>query len=128
MNYKRSIDIEDTIRMALTEYIQTYCKPLPAHYTLPNVLVTQVGGTDADGQIDYFEVVLDARAENEAEANETLRNAIGILRSIAGSQGTPIRHVTVNSSGSWGTDPVRPELSLCSARLRVIAHLEDATI
>lgn len=125
---KRSVDIEDEIRLALTDYLTVYCRPLPATYSLPNVLVTQVGGTDADAQIDTFEVTLDARAENSADASETLRTAIGILRVVAGNQTTAIRHVEVNSSGSWGNDPVRPDLAMYSARIRVVAHLEDTTI
>lgn len=125
---KRSVDIEDEIRMALTDYMAVYCRPLPASYSLPNILVTQVGGTDADAQIDTFEVTLDARAENSADANDALRNAIGILRVVAGNQTTAIRHVEVLSSGGWGNDPVRPDLAMYSARIRVVAHLEDKTI
>ena len=74
------------------------------------------------------ELLLDARAKNSAEANETLRNAVGILREIAKTHLTAIRHVEVNSSGSWGVDPVRPDLCMYSARLRVVAHLEETTI
>lgn len=128
MEIKRSIDIEDEIRIALSDYMTAYCRPLPKEYKLPNILITQVGGTDDNAQIDTFEVVLDARAKNSADANDTLRNAIGILRKVAGEQKTAIRYVTVNSSGSWGTDPVRPDLQMYSARLRVVAHLETINI
>ena len=62
MNIKRSIDIEDEIREALLPYLAAYCRPLPKEYTLPNILVSQVGGADAD-QIDTFELVLDSRAK-----------------------------------------------------------------
>lgn len=125
---KRSVDIEDEVREALADYMTAYCRPLPESYTLPNILVTQVGGTDADAQIDTFDITLDARAENSADANEALRNAIGILRVVAGDQTTALRHVEVLSSGSWGNDPVRPDLAMYSARLRVVAHLEETTI
>lgn len=125
---RRSIDIEDEVRIALKDHITTYCRPLPANFTTPSILVTQVGGTDENGQIDTFDVTLDARAKTAASANETLRNAIGVLRKVAGDQTTAIRFVEVNASGSWGTDPVRPDLCMCSARLRVWAHLEQATI
>lgn len=125
MNIERSIDIEDVVRLALKDHITAYCRPLPANFTIPSVLITQVGGSDTN-KIDTFEVVLDARATNEAVALETLRNAVGVLRHAAGSG--PICHVSVNSSGSWGSDPVRPDLAMCSARLRVVAHLENATI
>lgn len=125
---RRSIDIEDEIRIALKDYMTVYCRPLPANISTPCILVTQVGGTDQDGQVDTFDATLDARATNAADANETLRNAVAILRKVAGDQTTAIRHVEVNSSGSWGNDPVRPDLAMYSARVRVWAHLEDNTI
>ena len=124
---RRSVDIEDEVRIALKSYMTAYCRPLPANFTTPSVLITLVGGSDAN-QIDTFDVTLDARATDEATANETLRNAIGLLRKAAGEQTTAIRHMEVNSSGSWGSDPVRPDLSMYSARIRVVAHLENATI
>lgn len=125
---KRSVDIEDEVRIALKDHLTAYCRPLPKDFSLPCILITQVGGTDQDGQIDTFEVALDARADNAADANETLRNAIGVLRKAAGDQTTAIRFVEVNSSGSWGSDPARPDLSMYSARLRVVAHLETKSI
>ena len=127
VNITRSVDIEDEVRNALKSYMTAYCRPLPADFTTPSVLITLVGGSDAN-QIDTFDVTLDARAADEATANETLRNAIGLLRKAAGEQTTAIRHMEVNSSGSWGSDPVRPDLSMYSARVRVVAHLENATI
>ena len=42
-----SIDIEEEIRQALAEYLTVYCRPLPAHYDLPHILITQVGGSDS---------------------------------------------------------------------------------
>ena len=128
IDIRRSVDIEDEVRNALKDYVTTYCRPLPASFSTPCILVTQVGGTDANGFIDTTDIVLDARAKNSAEANETLRNAVGILREIAKTHRTAIRHVEVNSSGSWGVDPVRPDLCMYSARLRVVAHLEETTI
>ena len=127
VNITRSVDIENEVRNALKSYMTAYCRPLPEGFSIPSVLITQVGGADAN-QIDTFEVTLDARAADEATANETLRNAIGLLRKAAGEQTTAIRHIEVNSSGNWGTDPVRPDLSMYSARIRVVAHLENATI
>ena len=125
---KRSVDIEDEVRIALKDHLTAYCRPLPKDFSLPCILITQVGGTDQDGQIDTFEVTLDARADNADDANETLRNAIGVLRKAAGDQTTAIRFVEVNSSGSWGTDPARPDLAMYSARIRVVAHLETKSI
>ena len=125
---RRSIDIEDEIRIVLKDHLTAYCRPLPANFSLPCILVTQVGGTDNNGQTDSFDVTLDARAKSAADANETLRNAIGVLREAARNQTSAIRFVEVNSSGAWGSDPARPELSMYSARIRVVAHLEKATI
>ena len=127
MKIKRSIDVEDAVRALLTDNLTVYCRPLPDNFKVPSILVTQVGGGDTD-EIDAFEVVLDSRAETEADALELLRNATGILKAKAGGAGTPVRHVRVTSSGSWGADPVRPDLAMCSARMVVIAHLEEVTI
>lgn len=127
MNIQRSIDIEYAVKQALDAHITAYVRPLPATYDLPHVEITQVGGSDSN-QIDTFDVVLDARAEDEATASETLRNAIGVLKAVTADSNTEIRNVIVNSSGSWGRDAVRPELALCSARVRITAHLENTTI
>lgn len=116
-----SIDIEDEIRRALADYMTVYCRPLPADYSIPHILITQVGGADSQ-TIDTFEVVLDSRAETEAAALEYLNRAKGILKQVAREQTTALRHVVVNSSGSWGSDPVRPDLAMCSARISVVAH------
>ena len=121
MVINKSIDIEEEIRTALTPYLTAYCRPLPKDYALPNILITQVGGTTT-GTIDTFSVVLDSRADSEAEALDALNRAIGILKQVAKEQITAMRHVTINTSGSWGNDPVRPDLSMCSARIDVVAH------
>ena len=97
MEILRSIDIEDTVRKVLANYFTAYCRPLPKNYTLPCILVSQVGGSDTN-RVDTFEVVLDSRAEDEATALLTLRNAVGILRQAEKSQNTPISNIKVNSS------------------------------
>ena len=123
MRIERSIDVEEAIRASLTNYIQTYVRPLPKNVTVPSILVTAVGGSESN-RIDTFDVTLDSRAEEEETALENLRNAVGIVKEIAKGQQTALRYVSVNTLGSWGRDPVRPELAMCSARLRVIAHTE----
>lgn len=123
----RSVDIENTVRHALLDKFTIYCPPLPANFTTPSLEVTQVGGT-VSNKIDTFSIVLDSRAESEATAMLNLRNAIGMLKAVADAQTTALRHVTVNSSGSWGSDPARPDLAMCSARLEVVAHQEITTI
>lgn len=125
---RRSVDIEDEIRKALKNYMTAYCRPLPANYSLPCILITQIGGSDVEGQVDTFNVTLDARAKVAADANETLRNALGILRKVTEEQTTPLRHIVVNSSGNWGSDPVRPDLAMYSAQISVVVHQETITI
>lgn len=127
MKIKRSIDVEGAVRELLKDHMTAYCRPLPSDFTVPSVLVTQVGGGDTD-EIDTFEITLDSRAETEAEALEQLRNANGVLKAKAGGGDTPVRHVSVTSSGSWGADPVRPDLAMCSSRLVIVAHIEEVTI
>lgn len=123
----KSIDIEEEVRTALSPYQTAYCRPLPADYSLPNILITQVGGTDTD-RVDTFEVVLDSRAETEAEALSYLNMAKAILIQTAKEQTTALRHVVVNTSGSWGADPVRPDLAMCSARISVTAHQQKVEV
>ena len=123
----RSIDIEDEIRTVLAEHMAAYCPPLPASYTLPNVLITATGGDSEStasgrGKVDTFIVVIDARAETEAEALETARNAVAVL------EASDRFYVTVNSLYSWTNDPVRPDLAMCSATITATAHRENVTI
>lgn len=127
MDILRSVDIENIVRIALSDYFEIYCRPLPSKFKVPSLEIQRVGGSDRN-TIDTFEVVLDSRAKSGAEADELLRNAIGALKKIAEDQTTAIRFVTVNASGSWGTDPVRPDLAMCSARLNIVAHQESITI
>ena len=121
MIINKSIDIEDEVRQVLSEHMTAYCRPLPADYALPNILITQVGGTERD-TIDTFGIVLDSRAATEAAALDCLNTAVGILKKAAKEQTYALRHVVVNSSGSWGMDPVRPDLAMCSARVEITAH------
>ena len=123
----KSVDIEDETRKALSGHMTAYCRPLPAEYELPNILITQVGGTDSN-KIDTFSVVLDSRAKTEAEAIDYLNTAVAVLTAEAKEQSTAIRYVTVNSSGSWGQDPARPDLAMCSARVEVVAHKKKSEV
>lgn len=123
----RSIDIEDTIRVILSDFFSVYVRPLPENFDVPSIEVQRVGGDELN-KIDTFDVVLDARAEDDATADELIRNAIGVLKEVARQNTTPLRNVAVNSLGSWGSDPVRPDLAMCSARLRVTAHEEITQI
>lgn len=127
MEIERQVDVEYEVFLALKDHVRTYTRPLPKYFPLPCILITLVGGTQVD-KIDSFDLVLDARAETEAEANEYLRNAIGILQKQTLDQVTAIRHMELNNTGSWGTDPVRPNIAMCSARIRVYAHPEQTEV
>ena len=123
MNILRPVDIEEQIRTALATYMTAYVRPLPATYTLPNVLITATGGSTAN-TVDTFTVTLDARAETDADAYEALSNALGVLEAQAQAQAGALRNVTINSLARWGADPVRPDLKLCTATVLVTAHRE----
>lgn len=124
---RRDIDVENVIREATKSKFTVYCRPLPENFTVPCLLVQLVGGTEED-TIGTYTVVVDSRAEDEETAMTQLRNFLGYLRKVAGEQTTPIRIVRVNTSASWGADPVRPELAMCSSNLDITAHLETAEI
>lgn len=127
MNILRSVDIENEVRLALKDHFEVYCRPLPKSYGLPNLLVTVAGGSTSK-TIDSFTVRLDARAETDGEAYDTLVMALGVLDEQAKNQTGAIRTVIQNSLASWGSDPVRPDLKLCTATVIVVAHKENAQI
>ena len=123
MNILRPIDIEDEARKALKDYFTTYVRPLPANYTLPCLLITATGGT-SNNEVDTFTLTLDARAETDAEAYELITTALGALEQQAKNQVGALRHLTINSLARWGSDPVRPDLKLCTATVLVTCHRE----
>lgn len=121
MNILRPVDIEEEVRLALKDYLTTYVRPLPANYDLPNLLITATGGQTSN-TVDTFTVTLDARAETDAEAFDYLSTALGVLEKQAQEQVGALRNVMINSLARWGTDPVRPDLKLCTATVLVTAH------
>lgn len=123
----RSTDVEEIIRTALLPYFTAYVRPLPAKFSTPSLLIQTVGGSELN-KIDTFDLTLDARAKTPSAADELLRNAIGVLKEIAQQQTTPLRAITVNTAGSWGSDPVRPDLAMYTARIRAVVHQELTTI
>ena len=127
MNILKPIDIEEEIRLAIKDYVTAYVRPLPASYTLPNVLITSTGGRTGN-TIDTFTVVMDARAETDAEAYDTISTAIGVLEAQAEAQTGALRHVETNSLARWGTDPARPDLKLCTATVLVTVHRERVDV
>lgn len=127
LNILRPVDIEEEIRLALSDYFNAYCPPLPAVYSLPCVLISATGGSTND-TIDTFIVTLSVKAEENGEAYETMSNVLGALETLSQNQVGALRHVTLNSLARWGTDPVRPDLKLCTATVLVTAHREPVTI
>lgn len=127
MNINRQIDIENEIRLALIDNFEAYCRPLPKEYGLPNVLVEQIGGTTSN-TLDSFQIKLSIRAKTDEEAMDTLRNVLGVLEYQTEHQFGALRHIKVNSLASWGSDPVRPDLKLCTMTAIVIAHREKYEI
>lgn len=127
MNILKPIDIENEVRLALKDYLTAYVRPLPEKFALPSVLITATGGSSSD-TIDTFVVSLDTRAETDAEAFDTLGTALGVLEAQTQQQFGALRHVAVNSLASWGVDPVRPDLKLCTATVIVTVHRQALTI
>lgn len=123
MNILRPVDIEEEARLALKDYFPTYVRPLPANYTLPCLLLTATGGT-SNNEVDTFMLTLDARAETDAEAYELITTALGALENQGKNQFGALRNVILNSLARWGTDPVRPDLKLCTATVLVTCHRE----
>lgn len=133
MEITRSIDVENEIRKALADYVTIYCKPLPKDFEIPCILVTCVGATSNynwanRATVDGFDVTLDSRAKDYATAVDTLRTALGILEAVTAGQEQAFSRVIVNTFSSSINDPVRPDLKMCTARLRVIAHRETITL
>ena len=127
MIINKSIDIEEEIRLALEPYVQTYVRPLPANFTTPSILVEMLGGTTTN-LIDTFTVRLSSRAEEENDALELLRTALGVLENRAKVQFGKLRFSTEQNLSNWGTDPIRPDLCLCQATVQVVAHKEQVEI
>lgn len=123
----RPVDIEEEIRAALADYFTAYARPLPANFAVPSLLITATGGT-SQNQIDTFTVVIDARAETAAAADNLARDALGVLEELTKQQKGALRFADVNALANWRTDPVRPELEMRSITLRVIAHRESVKI
>ena len=127
MVINKSIDIEDEIRKAIGDYVTTYVRPLPANFTTPSILIEMVGGT-SENLIDTFTVRLSSRAEEETDALNLLRTALGVLENKSKNQFGFLRFSTEQNLMNWGNDPVRPDLCLCQATVLVVAHKEQVEI
>lgn len=127
MNILKPVDVENEIRLALSDLFDVYVRPLPESYPLPCLLVTATGGSTRD-TVDTFTVRIDARAKTDADAVDILTDAIGVIEEKARQQVGAIRHVIMNGLASWGSDPARPDLKLCTATFIVVAHRQAKTI
>lgn len=127
MNVLISVDIEEEIRSALAEYVTAYVRPLPENFTTPSVLIELMGGT-SENTIDTFLVRISSRAKDNADALELLRAVLGILQNRTNEQIGELRFSTEQNLMSWGNDPVRPDLCLCSATVTVLAHKKTVNL
>lgn len=123
MRILRPCDVENECRLALSGLFNVHCPPLPANYATPCLLIRATGGSSTN-TVDTFTVVIDSRGTENDAALEYLRNALGALEAQAQAQVGALRNVALNSLYSWGTDPVRPDLKLCSATVLVTCHRE----
>lgn len=127
MIINKSIDIEDEIRKALTDLLTVYVRPLPKDFVTPSILIELLGGTSTN-LVDTFTVRLSSRAEEENDALELLRTALGVLEYQTKNQFGLLRFSTEQALMNWGNDPVRPDLCLCQATVQVVAHKEQVEI
>lgn len=127
MNVLISVDIEEEIRSALAEYVMAYVRPLPENFITPSVLIELMGGT-SENTIDTFLVRISSRAKDNADALELLRTVLGILQNRTNEQIGELRFSTEQNLMSWGNDPVRPDLCLCSATVTVLAHKKTVNL
>ena len=122
------IDIEDEVRLALKPYFPNVdAGDLPAHFELPHLRVRQTGG-GTENTIDSFNVTIDARGRTDIEAYDLIRKAQGVLEAQCKNQFGALRYVQINTLAQWGSDPVRPDLKLCTLSTTITAHRESLEI
>ena len=128
MNILIPIDIEDEVKMALAVYLpNVVAGDLPLNFPTPILRVRQTGGGTAN-TIDNFNVSIDARATTDKATLDLIRKAQGVLEAQCKAQYGLLRHVVINSLAQWGSDPVRPDLKLCTLSATITAHRESLNI
>lgn len=128
MNILIPIDIEDECRLALNPYFpNVVAGDLPPTFNTPILRIRQTGGGTAN-TIDKFNITLDARATTDVGAYDLIRKAQGVLEAQCKAQFGALRHIDINSLASWGSDPVRPDLKLCTLTATITAHRESLEI
>ena len=128
LNILVPIDIEDEVRQALAPYFDNVVAgDLPPTFSTPILRVRQTGGGTAN-TIDKFNVTIDARGTTDIEAYDLIRKAQGVLEAQCKEQFGELRYVEWNTLAQWGSDPVRPDLKLCTLTATITAHRESLTI
>lgn len=128
MNILIPIDIEDECRLALKPYFPNVdAGDLPIDLKTPHLRVRMTGGGTANS-IDSFNVTIDSRALTDVEALDQIRKAQGVLEKQCEMQFGALRYININSLASWGSDPVRPDLKLCTLTATITAHRESLEI
>ena len=122
------IDIEDEVRLALKPYIpNVVAGDLPSNFSTPILRVRQTGG-GTENTIDKFNVTIDSRDVTDIGAYDLIRKAQGVLEAQCKEQFGELRYVEWNTLAQWGSDPVRPDLKLCTLTATITAHRESLTI
>ena len=127
MEIRKSVDIEDEVRIILSKKYTVYCPPLPADYSVPFLFVTATGGSEAS-TIDTFSVALEAYSDSYAGANELIREAVGYLKAKVAEQGSVVAYVVENTKPALYQDPVRPDLMRYRTTLRIWCHQKKISI
>ena len=128
LNILVPIDIEDEVRRALKPYFPyVVAGDLPSNFSTPILRVRQTGG-GTENTIDKFNVTIDARGTTDIEAYGLIRKAQGVLEAQCKEQFGELRYVEWNTLAQWGSDPVRPDLKLCTLTATITAHRESLTI
>lgn len=122
------IDIENECRLALKPYFPNVdAGDLPEVLNVPHLRIRMTGGGTSD-TIDRFNITLDARDLTDEKALTLIRKAQGVLEYQCKAQFGALRHIDINSLASWGSDPVRPDLKLCTLTATITAHRESLEI
>lgn len=128
LNILVPIDIEDEVRKALKPYFPYVdAGDLPSNFKTPHLRVRQTGG-NTENTVDRFNVTIDARGKTDFEAYDLIRKAQGVLEKQCQEQFGALRYVEINTLASWGSDPVRQDLKLCTLTATITAHRESLEI
>ena len=114
-----SIDIEDALRLAITDnLLSASAPPLPPSFQVPWCLVKATGGDTHDIVIDRLAVTVQVYAATWADAQNLAEHALGKVRATEGKKiGTAARgesfvyHVEIDALPFMDPDPERNDLA-----------------